>query len=80
YDKVGKANIKGIETAVAFPVADNWRVSANYSYINSKRKSDDENLGSGESLKGYPLDLTPKHSAHARVILQYYQSTRLDAI
>ncbi len=75
YDNVGKANIKGIETAVAFPVADNWRVSANYTYINSKRKSDDEKLGSGESLKGYPLDMTPKHSANARVDWQYDEAT-----
>lgn len=71
YNNVGKANIKGIETSIAFPIAQAWRMSANYTYINSKRKSDDEKLGSGESLKGYPLDMTPKHSANARIDWQF---------
>lgn len=68
YDNVGKANIKGIEVATDFPViTDSVTASLNYTWLDSKRQSDDEKLPSGLSLKGYPLEMTPEHSANAKL-------------
>lgn len=71
YDNVGKANIKGVEVATGIPLAEDWNLSLNYTYVDSKRKSDDEKLTSGQSLKGYALDKTPKHTANAKLDWQY---------
>lgn len=67
YDNVGKANIKGVEVATGIPIAQDWNLNLNYTYTDSERKSDDEKLGNGISLKGYPLDKTPKHIANAKL-------------
>ncbi|WP_140918751.1 TonB-dependent receptor domain-containing protein [Limnobaculum xujianqingii] len=67
YDNVGKANIKGVEAATTIPLVTNWILGLNYTYLDSKRKSDDEFFTSGESLKGQPLAQTPKHSANAKL-------------
>ncbi len=67
YDNVGKANIKGVEVATGIPIAQDWNLNLNYTYTDSERKSDDEKLGNGLSLKGYPLDKTPKHIANAKL-------------
>lgn len=77
YANVGKANIKGVEVATNIPLATDWNLSMNYSYTDSKRKSDDEKLSSGLSLKGYALDKTPKHSANAKLDWQYTQDLNL---
>ncbi|HGF6561746.1 TPA: TonB-dependent receptor [Providencia alcalifaciens] len=71
YDNVGEANIKGVEIAAGIPFAEDWNLSLNYTYTDSERKSNDEKLTSGESLKGYPLDKTPKHLANAKLDWQY---------
>lgn len=44
YDNVGEANIRGVELATQIPVYDKWHVSANYTFTDSRRKSDDESL------------------------------------
>lgn len=77
YANVGKANIKGVEVATNIPLADAWNLSMNYSYTDSKRKSDDEKLSNGISLQGYALDKTPKHSANAKLDWQYNEDLNL---
>lgn len=70
YANVGKANIKGIELSGGIPLAREWKLDLNYTYLDSKRKSDDETYTSGESLKGQPLEMTPRHSANAKLSWQ----------
>lgn len=77
YDNVGKANIKGIEVATGIPLAEAWKLNLNYTYVDSERKSDEERLASGESLRGYPLDKTPKHTANAKLDWQYSEDLNL---
>ena len=77
YDNVGKANIKGIEVATGIPLAQDWKLSLNYTYTDSERKSDDEKLSNGTSLKGYPLDKTPKHLANAKLDWDYNEDLTL---
>lgn len=67
YDNVGKANIKGVEVSTSIPLSDALKLDTNYTYLNSKRKSDDEFFTSGESLKGQPLAQTPKHSVNSKL-------------
>lgn len=70
YDNVGKANIRGIEMATRIPVAQDWNLSMNYTFTDSERKSDDEKLN-GQSLKGQPLEMTPRHAANANLDWQF---------
>ncbi|MBT0330094.1 TonB-dependent receptor [Morganella morganii subsp. morganii] len=70
YDNVGKANIRGVEMASRIPVAEKWNLNLNYTFTDSERKSDDEKLN-GKSLKGQPLEMTPRHMASARLDWQY---------
>ena len=77
YDNVGKANIKGVEVATGIPLAQDWKLSLNYTYTDSERKSDDEKLSSGQSLKGYALDKTPKHLANAKLDWNYNEDLTL---
>ncbi|SPY76101.1 TonB-dependent receptor domain-containing protein [Providencia rustigianii] len=77
YDNVGEANIKGIEVATGIPIAQNWKLNLNYTYTDSERKSNDEKLGNGISLKGYPLDKTPKHLANAKLDWNYNEDLTL---
>lgn len=77
YDNVGKANIKGVEVATGIPIAADWKLSLNYTYTDSERKSDDEKLTSGQSLKGYALDKTPKHLANAKLDWNYNEDLTL---
>ncbi|MGO2334591.1 TonB-dependent receptor domain-containing protein [Providencia sp.] len=77
YDNVGKANIKGVEVATGIPLAQDWKLSLNYTYTDSERKSDDEKLSSGQSLKGYALDKTPKHLANAKLDWNYSEDLTL---
>ena len=70
YDNVGKANISGVEMASRIPVAEKWNLTLNYTFTDSERKSDDEKLN-GKSLKGQPLEMTPRHMANARLDWQY---------
>ncbi|WP_265494962.1 TonB-dependent receptor domain-containing protein [Providencia heimbachae] len=77
YDNVGKANIKGVEVATGIPIAQDWKLSLNYTYTDSERKSDDEKLGNGMSLKGYALDKTPKHMANAKLDWQFNEDLNL---
>lgn len=72
YDNVGEANIRGVELATQIPVYDKWHVSANYTFTDSRRKSDDESLN-GKSLKGEPLERTPRHAANAKLEWDYTQ-------
>jgi outer membrane receptor for ferrienterochelin and colicins len=67
FNNVGKANIKGIEFSTGVPVLDNLRWDTNYTYLDSKRKSDDEFFSTGQSLKGQPLAQTPKHSVNSKL-------------
>lgn len=76
YANVGKANIKGIEVALGVPLATGVRLDMNYTYLDAKRKSDDETYASGESLKGEPLEMTPRHSGNAK--LGWSVNDRLD--
>ncbi|EJD6671823.1 TonB-dependent receptor [Providencia rettgeri] len=78
YDNVGKANIRGIEVATGIPLAQDWKLSMNYTYTDSERKSDEETLSNSKiSLKGYPLDKTPKHMANAKLDWQFNEDLNL---
>lgn len=77
FDNVGKANIKGVEVATGIPLAEDWKLSMNYTYVDSERRSDDEKLSNNMSLKGYPLDKTPKHTANAKLDWQYSEDLNL---
>lgn len=70
YDNVGKANIRGVEMATRIPVAQDWNLGMNYTFTDSERKSDDEKLN-GQSLKGQPLEMTPRHAANANLDWQF---------
>ncbi|WP_454692284.1 TonB-dependent receptor domain-containing protein [Achromobacter aloeverae] len=66
WGNIGRATLKGVETSLTLPVTDALKFSANYTYTASKRKSDDETAFDGTSLKGKPLDRTPRHSLNLR--------------
>ena len=67
YSNVGKANIKGVELSAHLPFGEQWSADLSYTYQKSKRKSDEDISASGVSLRGLPLDNTPKHSASAKL-------------
>lgn len=67
YDNVGKANIKGVEVASKILLHPKVDLDLTYTFQHSKRKTDEDQSASGLSLKGYPLDNTPKHSASAKL-------------
>ena len=81
-ENIGKARVKGIETGITIPLHEKLKLSANYTYMHSKRLQDGENFGNGMSTKGYPLTMTPKHKANVRLDWQATDSlnlyTRLD--
>lgn len=67
YYNIGKATIRGIETGISFPIMESVRLKANYTFLHSKRKTDDGFYSStNQSLKGEPLAQTPKHKFNAR--------------
>lgn len=66
YDNVGKANIRGVELAGTAALSEDWKLTTNYTFTDSRRLSDDEKLG-GKSLRGYPLERTPRHAANAKL-------------
>ncbi len=70
FANVGKANIKGIEFTGGIPLATGLKLDPYYTYLRSKRVSDDEKYVSGESLKGLPLEMTPRHSGGAKLSWQ----------
>lgn len=56
---VDEASIQGIELGSSYDFAKVWRLSANYTYIDSEQKS-------GVNI-GKPLNSTPKHTLNAKV-------------
>ena len=77
YSNVGRANIKGVEVSSHIPFDEHWNVDLSYTYQHSKRKSDEDISASGISLRGLPLDNTPKHSASGK--LNWIVNDRLSA-
>ncbi|MGF7453315.1 TonB-dependent receptor domain-containing protein [Pasteurella bettyae] len=67
YDNVGKANIKGVELSSHIPLMKQLGLDLSYTYQHSKRESDEDLSASGLSLRGLPLDYTPKHSGSAKL-------------
>lgn len=67
YANVGRANIKGTEIATHIPFNEHWNVDMSYTYQHSKRQSDEDISVSKMSLRGLPLDNTPKHAASAKL-------------
>ena len=67
YANVGRANIKGTEIATHIPLNEHWNVDMSYTYQHSKRQSDEDISASKMSLRGLPLDNTPKHAASAKL-------------
>ncbi|AZL54640.1 TonB-dependent receptor [Aliarcobacter skirrowii] len=61
---VDKATIKGIEVAGKFFILDNLSIKANWTYLNSEMKSDDE------ATNGKPLRSSPKHMYNATLDYQ----------
>ena len=68
---VGRARIQGIELDAAWLLAQDWRVSANYTYTDSKVTKTQQDTGALDqriaSRKGDPLVSVPKHMFNARV-------------
>lgn len=67
YANVGRANIKGTEIVTHIPFNEHWNVDMSYTYQHSKRQSDEDISASKMSLRGLPLDNTPKHAASAKL-------------
>ncbi|MFC3337008.1 TonB-dependent receptor domain-containing protein [Paracandidimonas soli] len=67
YLNIDEVRIRGIETSLTWPVTDAVKLTANYTYTDSKRKKGSETTFLGESLDGYALDKTPEHMANVRV-------------
>ncbi|VCU72464.1 Colicin I receptor precursor [Pigmentiphaga humi] len=61
WANIGEVTLQGVETSLTWPLARNLRLVGNYTYTDSERKSDDELAFDGTSLKGKPLDRTPRH-------------------
>ena len=68
---VGRARIQGYELDAAWLIAQDWRVSANYTYTDSKVTKTQLDTGSRSqrvaSLKGDPLVSVPKHMFNLRL-------------
>ena len=67
YANVGRANVKGVEIAAHIPFNEHWNTDFSYTYQHSKRQSDEDVSASKVSLRGLPLDNTPKHTASAKL-------------
>ncbi|QPF72898.1 TonB-dependent receptor [Roseateles sp. DAIF2] len=67
YDNVDRVKLSGLELAGAWPLAQDWAVSGNYTYTRSRREGGGEPSFDGSSLSGRPLDKTPEHKASLRV-------------
>ncbi|MFC5473544.1 TonB-dependent receptor domain-containing protein [Paraherbaspirillum soli] len=67
YNNIAKVNIRGVEAGLTLPLAKQWKLSGNYTYTDSRRESDGETAFNGSSLKGQPLDKTPKHAANVKL-------------
>ncbi|GGY22711.1 TonB-dependent receptor domain-containing protein [Paludibacterium paludis] len=62
YDNIAKVTIRGLEVGAVQPIGRDWKVTAKYTYLDSKRKESRETTFAGQSLNGQPLDRTPKHN------------------
>ncbi|HWW04189.1 TonB-dependent receptor domain-containing protein [Collimonas sp.] len=67
YNNIAKVNIRGVELGATVPLSNLFKLSGNYTYTDSKRESDGETAFNGSSLKGQPLDKTPKHAANLKL-------------
>ncbi|WP_230427226.1 TonB-dependent receptor domain-containing protein [Collimonas humicola] len=67
YNNIAKVNIRGVEFGATVPLSNAWKLSGNYTYTDSKRESEGETAFNGSSLKGRPLDKTPKHAANLKL-------------
>lgn len=67
YNNVGKAYIRGVELASHIPLHEKLALDLTYTYQHSKRKTDEDISASGQSLKGLPLENTPKHSGSVKL-------------
>ncbi|WP_459614656.1 TonB-dependent receptor domain-containing protein [Bordetella sp. 2513F-2] len=66
WGNIGRATLQGVETTLSIPLSETVELSGNYTYTSSKRKTDDETAYDGSSLKGKPLDRTPRHVLNVR--------------
>lgn len=66
-----------MELAATAPITEYLKLTTNYTFTDSRRMSDDEKLKNGKSLKGYPLERTPKHAANAKLEWELNQDVTL---
>lgn len=66
WGNIGRATLRGVETSLTLPLSRTVTLTGNYTYTQSKRKSDDEVAYDGTSLQGQPLDRTPRHVLNLR--------------
>lgn len=66
WGNIGKAVIRGVESSLQWPLDEDARLSANYTYTHSERLTDDETAFDGTSLKGQPLERTPRQAFNLR--------------
>jgi outer membrane receptor for ferrienterochelin and colicins len=77
WGNIGNAEIRGIESSLQWPLSAKLKLAANYTYTDSQRNSDEETSYNGTSLRGQPLDRTPRHAFNAR--LDWQASPKLAA-
>jgi len=66
WGNIGRASIRGAEASVGWSITERLRLDANYPYTDSERRSDEEIAFNRESLRGQPLDRTPRHALNLR--------------
>lgn len=66
WNNIGRVVLRGVETNLVWPITKAIRLTGNYTFTDSKRKSAEEVAFNGESLQGKPLDRTPKHVLNLR--------------
>ncbi len=66
WGNIGKAVIRGVESSLQVPLGEQVKLNANYTYTHSERLSDNETAFDGTSLKGQPLERTPKSAFNLR--------------
>lgn len=85
WGNIGRATLRGVETSLTLPLSRTVTLTGNYTYTQSKRKSDDEVAYDGTSLQGQPLDRTPRHVLNVRAdwqatdALSLYASTNVQS-
>lgn len=67
YGNVDEVKMEGIEVGLATPLGKTVDLAATYTWLDSERFGGIERSFDGTSIDGYPLDMSPEHSANVRL-------------